>query len=207
MAHTQLYIITPSAFKLDDFARQLAEALDGGPVASVQLRMKDTSDEEIIAAAKVLIPVCHARDVAFIINDRPDIARMVGADGVHVGQDDMSYKQAREIIGDDHIIGVTAKNSRHLSMVAAEQGASYVAFGAFFPTNTKEATVTAEVSLISWWVELFEVPCVAIGGITVENARPLIDAGADFIAVCTGIWTHPQGPGVAVQEFNTLFKS
>ncbi len=207
MAQTQLYIITPPTFNLDDFAGQLQQALSGGDVASVQLRLKDVTDEEIITAAKVLKPICHAKNVAFIINDRPDIARKVGADGVHVGQDDMSYKDAREIVGDDCIVGVTAKNSRHLSMVAAEQGASYVAFGAFFPTDTKETSVTAELSLITWWVELFEVPCVAIGGITVDNAKPLIDSGADFIAVSAGIWKHAQGPKVAVQEFNALFET
>ncbi len=206
MANTQLYIITPPAINVDEFAGQLKQALDGGPVASVQLRLKDVPYTEIIAAANALMPICHARDVAFIINDRPDIAHKVGADGVHVGQNDMSYKQAREIVGQDSIVGVTAKNSRHLSMVAAEQGADYVAFGAFFPTNTKEQTVTADLKLISWWVELFEVPCVAIGGITVDNARALIDAGADFIAVSAGIWTHDQGPKAAVKQFNELFE-
>ena len=192
---------------MNDFAGQLTEALAGGPVASVQLRLKDASDAEIIVAAKVLMPVCHEREVAFIINDRPDIAREVGADGVHVGQDDMSYAQAREIVGERCIVGVTAKNSRHLSMIAAEQGADYVAFGAFFPTDTKAGTVTAELSLISWWAELFETPCVAIGGITVDNASPLIEAGADFLAVCGGIWDYDQGPKAAVQKFNDLFKA
>lgn len=206
MAGTQLYIITPPAFNVDAFAGQLADALDGGPVASVQLRLKDVSDEEIIAAAKALMPICHAKNVAFIINDRPDIARKVGADGVHVGQDDMSYAQAREMLGENCIVGVTCKNSRHTSMVAAEQGADYVAFGAFFPTDTKGNTATAELNLISWWVELFEAPCVAIGGITVDNVKPLIDAGADFIAACGGIWNHEQGPKAAVQRFNELFK-
>ncbi|MCK5425506.1 MAG: thiamine phosphate synthase [Emcibacter sp.] len=206
MAGTQLYIITPPAFNVDDFAGQLADALDGGPVASVQLRLKDVSDEEIIAAAKILIPICHAKNVAFIINDRPDIARKVSADGVHVGQDDMSYAQAREMLGEDCIVGVTCKNSRHISMVAAEQGADYVAFGAFFPTDTKGNTATAELNLVSWWVELFEAPCVAIGGITVDNVKPLVEAGADFIAVCGGIWNHEQGPKAAVQRFNELFK-
>lgn len=205
MAKTQLYIITPPSFNPDNFAGLLADALSGGPVASVQLRLKQVSDAEIIAAANVLMPICHDHDVAFIINDRPDIANKVGADGVHVGQDDMSYSDAREIVGEGCIVGVTAKNSRHLSMTAAEQGADYVAFGAFFPTSTKEGTTPAEISLLSWWVELFETPCVAIGGITVHNARPLIETGADFIAVCGGIWDHAQGPKAAVQQFNELF--
>lgn len=207
MAKTQLYIITPPTFVLDAFAGQLQQALDGGAVASVQLRLKDAPDEEIIAAANVLMPICHNSDVAFIINDRPDIALKIGADGVHVGQDDMSYAQAREIVGDNAIVGVTCKNSRHLSMTAAEQGADYVAFGAFFPTDTKDGTVTAEPNLLSWWAELFETPCVAIGGITVDNVGPLIDTGADFVAVSGGIWNHAQGPKAAVQKFNETFNT
>ncbi len=205
MADTQLYLITPPAFAPDEFAGQLAAALDGGPVASVQLRLKEASDADIIAAARILMPICHGRDVAFILNDRADLARDVGADGVHVGQDDMTCAEARNIVGDDAIVGVTCHNSRHLSMIAAEQGADYVAFGAFFPTRTKTETTAADISLLSWWAELFEAPCVAIGGITVDNARPLIGAGADFLAVCEGIWNHAEGPKAAVQQFNGLF--
>ena len=207
MTTTQLYLITPPVIDLNDFPGQLTEALDGGPVATVQLRLKDASDAEIIAAAEVLMPICHARDVAFIINDRPDLAKNIGTDGVHIGQDDMAYKDARAIVGDDCIVGVTCKASRHLSMTAAEQGADYVAFGAFFPTGTKEGTTPADIEILSWWAELFEMPCVAIGGITVENAAPLIAVGADFIAVSSGVWNHAQGPKVAVQKFNELCKS
>lgn len=206
MADTQLYLITPPAFNLNDFAGQLQDALEAGPVASMQLRLKDAADEEIIAAADVLMPLCHAHDVAFIINDRPDLARKVGADGIHVGQGDMSYDEARTYVGDDGIVGITCKDSRHLSMTAAEQGADYVAFGAFFPTDTKEGTTSADIAILSWWAELFETPSVAIGGITVDNAKPLIAAGVDFIAVCGGVWNHPQGPKAAVQQFNELCK-
>lgn len=207
MADTQLYIITPPTFDLDEFSGQLAQALDGGHVASVQLRLKNATDDEIITAANILMPICHNHEVAFLINDRPDIAKKVGADGVHVGQDDMSYAEAREIVGDEAIVGVTCKDSRHLSMTAAEQGASYVAFGAFFPTTTKDGTTKADISILSWWGELFEIPCVAIGGITVENAKALIEAGADFLAVSNGIWAHPQGPKAAVEQLNALFQS
>jgi len=207
MANTQLYIISPPVFELDDFAGQLTEALNGGPVASLQLRMKDASDEDIIAAAEMLMPICHAHEVAFIINDRPDIAKKVDADGVHIGQDDMSYEAARAIVGDDRIVGVTCKDSRHLSMTAAEEGANYVAFGAFFPTKTKETTTAADRAILSWWVELFEVPCVAIGGITLDNAKELIDTGVDFLAVSGGIWNYNQGPKEAVKQFNALFNA
>ncbi|MCF8474780.1 MAG: thiamine phosphate synthase [Emcibacter sp.] len=207
MMGTQLYIITPEAFVLEDFALALKDALAGGPVASVQLRLKNASDDDIIKAAEVLMPICHAHDVAFIMNDRPDLAKRVGADGVHVGQNDMSYEQARDIVGADAVVGVTCKDSRHISMTAAEQGADYVAFGAFFPTTTKETTTRANPEILSWWVELFEIPCVAIGGITVDNAKEIIDTGVDFIAVSGGIWNHAKGPKEAVKEFNALFKA
>jgi len=207
MADTQLYLITPPVFNLNEFAVQLQDALDGGPVASVQLRLKDATDEDIITAARTLMPICHAREVAFIINDRPDIARKVGADGVHIGAEDMPYAEAREIVGEECIVGVTCKDSRHLSMSAGEQGADYVAFGAFFPSTTKEDTTPANKEILSWWVELFEIPCVAIGGITVDNARELVEAGADFIATSGGVWNYPQGPKAAVQKFYDLFEA
>jgi len=207
MTASQLYLITPPVFELDTFAGQLDEALSGGPVASVQLRLKGAADADIIAAASILMPICHDREVAFILNDRPDIARNIGADGVHIGQDDMAYADARTIVGDDGVVGVSCHNSRHLSMTAAEHGADYVAFGAFFPTKTKMQTTLAEISLLSWWAEIFEIPCVAIGGITPGNARELVTAGADFLAVCDGVWSHPDGPKAAVQQFNDLFRA
>ena len=202
MTDTRLYLITPSQFDLESFSTQLKEALNGGDVASVQLRMKESYDEEIIKAAKTLMPICHAKDAAFIINDRPDLALKTGADGVHIGQEDQDYKSARELLGEDKIIGVTCKDSRHLAMVAGEQGADYVAFGSFFPTGTKITTSTATTGLLSWWQELFEIPCVAIGGIKIENTREIAQAGADFIAVCSGVWDHPDGTAEAVRLFN-----
>ncbi|MCC3862485.1 thiamine phosphate synthase [Pseudemcibacter aquimaris] len=202
MTDTRLYLITPSKFDLDAFAGELENALEGGDVASLQLRMKDSYDEEIILAAKRLMPICHAKDVAFIINDRPDIANKVGADGVHVGQEDMSYAKARELLGPDKIIGVTCKDSKHLAMTAGEQGADYVAFGSFFPTPTKITTSVAGPELLTWWQELFEVPCVAIGGITANNVTDIANAGADFVAICSGVWDHNDGPQKAVELIN-----
>lgn len=204
MSDTRLYLITPSKFDLDDFAAKLEEALGGGDVASVQLRMKDSSDEDIIEAARVLMPICHAKDVAFIINDRPDLAKKVGADGVHVGQEDVKLKEAREIVGPNQIIGVTCKDSKHLAMKAGEQGADYVAFGAFYPTETKVTTTVAKAELLTWWQDIFEIPCVAIGGITVENAETLAKAGADFLAICSGVWDYKDGPKAAVKKLNQL---
>lgn len=206
MTDTRLYLITPSTFKLKEFSEALEQALEGGDVASVQLRMKDCGDEEIIKAANTLMPICHAKDVAFIINDRADIAKQVNADGVHIGQEDVTYQEARDIVGDNQIIGVTCKDSKHMSMTAGEQGADYVAFGSFYPTATKITTSTATTETLTWWQDLFEIPCVAIGGITVDNAGVIAKAGADFIAVCAGVWEYPEGPKAAVKKFNEIIK-
>jgi thiamine-phosphate pyrophosphorylase len=201
----RLYLITPPQFEPKPFAELLRKALGGGDIASLQLRLKDVSDDEIRRAAEALMPIAQAREVAFIVNDRPDLARELGADGVHIGQDDATYAQARAAVGPSAIVGITCHDSRHLAIAAAEMGADYVAFGAFFPTATKEAKAHADVELIRWWSDLMVVPQVAIGGITVENATPLIEAGADFLAVSAGVWSYAQGPAAAVKAFNALF--
>jgi thiamine-phosphate pyrophosphorylase len=180
--------------------------LDAGDVACLQLRLKDESDDAIRRAAEALMPIAQKRGVAFLVNDRPDLAKSLGADGAHIGQEDMAYGEARRLLGPDKIIGVTCHDSRHLAMEAAEAGADYVAFGAFFPTRTKKPKSKAEIELLSWWSEIFEVPCVAIGGITPENCAPLIAAGADFLAVSAGVWDFPQGPAAAVQAFNQAMR-
>ncbi len=201
----RLYLITPPALDPAAFAPVLAEALAGGDVACVQLRLKGASDEAVLAAGRALMPIAQAAGAAFIVNDRPDLARALGADGVHVGQDDASYAEARRMLGPDAIVGVTCHDSRHLAMEAADAGADYVAFGAIYATATKDAKTSAPLDLIQWWAELFEPPCVAIGGITVENAAPVIAAGADFLAVSAGVWNHADGPRAAVARFNALF--
>lgn len=202
---TRLYLISPE--KIDHpaiFAEEVRAAFDGGDVAAFQLRLKDVDDATIARVADTLRPICQQRDVAFIINDRPDLAVKLDCDGVHVGQDDMSCAEARRIVGPDRQIGVTCKSSRHLAMEAAEAGADYVAFGAFFPSSTKSVTTPADLDVVRWWSELFEIPCVAIGGITVDNCKPVIDAGADFLAVGSGVWNHGDGPKEAVRAFNGL---
>jgi thiamine-phosphate pyrophosphorylase len=203
----RLYLITPPQFEPRVFAEELKRALDGGDVASLQLRMKDASDHDILRAGEVLMPIAQKRDVAFIVNDRPDLARILRADGVHVGQDDVPYAEAREIVGKSAIVGVTCHDSRHLAIDAAEAGADYVAFGAFFPTQTKDARTQADIELLRWWGEMMVVPVVAIGGITVENAKPLVEAGADFLAVSGGVWNYADGPEAAVKAFNLLFRA
>lgn len=201
----RLYLITPPAFEPVAFGETLKAALDAGDVACLQLRLKDVAEEEIARATEILMPIAQSRDVAFILNDRPDLAAKLGCDGVHIGQEDGTYADARAAVGRDKIVGVTCHNSRHLAMEAGEAGADYIAFGAFFPTATKGAKTTCEIATLQWWAEVMTVPVVAIGGITVENAPPLVAAGADFLAVSNGIWAHRQGPAAAVKAFNALF--
>ena len=201
----RLYLITPPRLEAKSFAEVLKRALGAGDVASLQLRLKDVSDDEIRRDAEVLMPIAQRAGVAFILNDRPDLAAALACDGVHIGQEDMPYAEARAIVGANAIVGVTCHDSRHLAIDAAEAGADYVAFGAFFPTATKQTKSHAEIELLQWWGEMMVVPVVAIGGITVDNAKPLVEAGADFLAVSSGIWDHPDGPEKAVKALNTLF--
>lgn len=197
----RLYLITPPLIDVAVFARDLEAALDAGDVACVQLRLEGAEDDTIRRAAARLVPIVQAHSAAFLINDRADLAAETGADGVHIGQNDISYAQARALVGADRIVGVTCHNSRHLAMIAGEQGADYVAFGAFFPSPTKQNASRADPEILTWWSDLFEIPAVAIGGILVENCTRLAQAGADFLAVSSGVWNHPEGPAKAVKLF------
>ncbi|MFZ5834257.1 MAG: thiamine phosphate synthase [Pseudomonadota bacterium] len=203
----RLYLITPPQIVLAQFADDLARALDGGDVACVQLRLKHCPDDEIKRATERLMPIVHRHNAAFILNDRPDLAKSAGADGVHIGQQDMRLAEARQLLGPDKTIGVTCHDSRHLAMEAAEAGADYVAFGAFFPTITKDVETHAAPELLTWWQETFLIPCVAIGGIQIENCGLLAQAGADFVAVANGVWGHPDGPKAAVAAINRRIAS
>jgi thiamine-phosphate pyrophosphorylase len=198
----RLYLITPPAIELDRFRESLGIALDAGDVAALQLRLKDATDDTVRRAADALRPICQARGVALIMNDSPTLAVETGCDGVHVGQSDTPAAEARRIIGPERQLGVTCHASRDLAMAAGEAGADYVAFGAFFPTGTKETVHQAEPELLRWWSDIMELPCVAIGGITAANCAPLVAAGADFLAVVSAVWNHPEGPGAGVQAMN-----
>ncbi|MBN8902281.1 MAG: thiamine-phosphate diphosphorylase [Rhodospirillales bacterium 69-11] len=198
----RIYLITPPRLEPSAFADRLAAALDAGDVAAVQLRLKDVDDDAWRRAIDVLRPVTQSRGVAFLLNDRADLVRATGADGVHVGQDDMPAPEARKLIGPDLTLGVTCKGSRDLAMQAGEDGADYVAFGAFFPSTTKEVTNQVDPEILSWWSGLMELPCCAIGGITAENCGPLVEAGADFLAVVGCVWNHPDGPAAGVRALN-----
>lgn len=199
----RLYLITPPAIAdLAAFGGELEAAMAAGDVAALQIRLKPAGEGEIETAVAALAPIVRRRGASLILNDRPDLAARLDCDGVHIGQSDGTVAAARAAVGPDRIVGVTCHASRDLAMTAAEQGADYVAFGAFFPTATKETIYRADPETLSIWQETMLTPCVAIGGIAIENARPLVAAGADFIAVSSGVWSHPDGPAAAVAAYN-----
>ena len=191
----QLYLVSPLEVG-GGFPDRLARALDAGPVAAFQFRVKQVDQHAAAALAEPLQRLCADRDVAFIVNDSVSLAKRLGADGVHLGQDDGDPRDARAVLGPAAQIGVTCHDSRHLAMEAGEAGADYVAFGSFHPTTTKEVSHRAEPVLLSWWTALFELPCVAIGGITPANAAPLVAAGADFLAVSHAVWGDDEAAAV-----------
>lgn len=197
----QLYLISPQDVS-GGFADRLARALDAGPVAAFQFRVKNVDQHEAARLAEPLLRVCVDREVAFIVNDSVSLAKRLGADGVHLGQGDGDPREARAILGPSAQIGVTCHDSRHLAMEAGEAGADYVAFGAFHPTTTKETGHRPDPSILSWWTTVFEIPCVAIGGITPDNAAPLVAAGADFLAVSGAVWNGDEAE--AVRRFQAV---
>lgn len=203
-ARCRLYLITPPFFEPARFAaEELARALDAGDVGALQIRLKDAADDDAVRrAVGAVLPVAQARGVAVILNDRADLAAETGCDGAHLGQTDGNHRAARRLLGPDRTLGITCHASRHLAMEAGEAEADYVAFGAFFPTSTKATQHRAEPEILEWWSGMFELPCVAIGGITAENCAPLVRAGADFLAVVGAVWGHPDGPAAGVRAMN-----
>ena len=203
-APARLYLISPQEVG-GSFPNRLRAALEPGLATAFQLRVKNVDEHELARLAEPLQRICADADVAFIINDSMALAKRLGADGVHLGQSDGDVREARALLGPSAQIGKTCHDSRHLAMEAGEAGADYVAFGAFYPTTTKPSHYRPEPSILSWWSALFEIPCVAIGGITPANARPLVDAGADFLAVCQAVWSSGD-PAAAVSAFEAVLK-
>ena len=207
----RLYLISPGKFALPAFAAALEAALGAGDVGAFQLRLKDATDDMIREAVQVLMPIAHAHGVAFMLNDRVDIAKELKVDGVHLGQEDMKLAEARKILGENVAIGISCHDSGHLAMEAGEAGADYVAFGAYHPTQSKSPEKlamygTPAADLLPWWSTYTTVPAVAIGGLTPENCGELVAQGADFVAAITAIWSHPEGPATAVKAFNQAIK-
>lgn len=213
----KLYLISPPKFELDDMAHDLKEAFKGGPVPVFQLRMKKleplsnqyilpADKKDIAEAIQMLMPICHENNCNFILNDDPYLAAEYGCDGVHVGMDDITVKEAKKIVGKNVTVGASCYASKDRAYEAGEQGADYVAFGAFYDTQTKTPRGRPTPELLKFWSEFTTIPSVAIGGIKVNNAEPIIKAGADFIAVVTGVWDHDEGISKAVKAFNELFQ-
>ncbi|WP_207539858.1 thiamine phosphate synthase [Sabulicella rubraurantiaca] len=200
----RLYLITPPVLE-PGFPDRVARALDAGDVACVQLRLKDAPRDAIRRAVDALRPVAQSRDVAFLLNDDAALAVETGCDGAHLGQGDGDHAAARRLLG-DRTLGITCHASRHLAMEAGEIGADYVAFGAFFPTTTKETVHTAGTDLLEWWSEMMEIPSVAIGGITAANCGPLVRAGADFLAVVGAVWNHPEGEAAGIRALEAAIR-
>jgi thiamine-phosphate pyrophosphorylase len=209
----RLYLITPPRFVLTTFVEQFKQACDGGDIASLQIRLKEAdndtpqTDDAIKKATDALLPLCRAHDIALIINDRPNLVKSTGADGVHVGQSEDSIARndiamIRKQLGDHYVIGASCYGSRDLAMAAGEQGADYVSFGAFYETQTKTPKGRPSPDLLTWWTTHTELPACAIGGIKPDNCEPLVRAGANFIAVVTGVWDYPEGPKAAVEAYN-----
>lgn len=198
----RLYVISPERFVLSEFIPQVEQAFEGGDIGAFQLRLKGVAEADVRACAKALHPVVARHGAAFILNDYPKIAADIGADGVHLGEDDMPVAQARKIVGPEMIIGASCHASRHRAMEAGEDGADYVSFGAFRHTETKAPHERPDPEILAWWSTYTVLPCVAIGGIKAHNLAPLVRAGADFIALVTAVWNHPAGPKAAVAELN-----
>ncbi len=198
----RLYLITPATFDPLAFVDTLAAALDAGDVAALQIRLKDAPPDAVKRAVAALLPVAQARGVAVLLNDSAALAVETGCDGAHLGQSDGDHRAARALLGPERMLGITCHASRDLAMTAGEIGADYVAFGAFFPTTTKATDHVAGLDLLDWWAELFELPSVAIGGVTAANCPPLVRAGADFLAVVGAVWNHPDGAAAGVRAMN-----
>ena len=202
-----LYLITPPEIDLSTFPAQFEAALDAGEVGCSQLRLPEADDDTLCRAIEALMPIAHQREIAFLLEERADLAKKMGCDGVHVSSDDKGYKKARGVVGKDAIVGVSCYNSRHLAMVDAEAGADYISFGAFFPSPSKQTEHRAEIETLQWWASFMEVPCTAVGGVTPDNCGPLVEAGADFITVISAVWSHPDGPAAGVKAMNAAIES
>jgi thiamine-phosphate pyrophosphorylase len=200
----KLYLISPQDVG-GTFPDRLKAACEPGIAAAFQLRVKDVDEHDLARLAEPLLRICADANVAFIVNDSMALAKRLGADGVHLGQSDGDIREARALLGPSAQIGKTCHDSRHLAMEAGEAGADYVAFGAFYPTMTKPSNYRPHPSILSWWSAVFEIPCVAIGGLTPENSKPIVDAGADFVAVCQAVWGKDD-PAPAVKAFEQVLR-
>ena len=201
---TKIYLITPPKIDEKLFFASLENVLSTKIVSCLQIRLKNVEDKNIIEICKIVRPICDNYKIPLIINDRLDLVKKCDADGVHLGQDDGSIKDARKYLGSNFIIGASCYNSKHIAMKAAENGADYVAFGAFFESKTKIPKVQVKTNIIEDWNFISNIPCVAIGGITPTNCKDLIKAGADHLAVIGSIWNSDKSPEKAIMDFKKI---
>ncbi len=199
-----LYAITPDEPDTAELLCKVRLALAGG-VRLLQYRNKLADAPLRVEQAGALRALTREFDAVFIVNDDAELARRVNADGVHLGGEDGSVAAARALLGEEKIIGVSCYNRAPLAFEAVRHGADYVAFGAFFPSGVKPQAVAATPELLCQARGRLEVPIVAIGGITVENGKQLIEAGADALAVISALWNAPD-IGQAAREFSNLFE-
>ncbi len=197
---TQIYLISPEKIELKTFSIRLENVLKTGLVPAFQLRLKGYEKSEVTKIARELKKICHQNNCLFLLNDSCEVAAAVGADGVHLGAEDGSIAEIRKKFPTNFIIGASCYDSRHLAMEAGEQGADYISFGAFFSSKTKISRGKPTTEILEWASEMTDLPIVAIGGITEQNCSALIKAGADFLAVVSYVWDHPDGEVVAVQK-------
>lgn len=196
----QIYLISPPQIELKDFSLKLENALKTGFVPSFQLRLKNYSPSEIKKISQEIKKICDENNCLFLLNDFYEIALEVGASGVHVGIDDKKISQIRQNSPKNFVIGASCYDSKHLAMEAGEQGADYISFGAFFETQTKISRGKPTVEILNWASEILNLPIVAIGGINDKNCVELVKNGADFLAVISYVWQHPEGVEVAIKN-------
>ena len=204
-----LYAITNEDIDFDNI-----EAVLKGGCKVLQYRVKKTPSAQQLKDARSLQKLCHSYKCLFLINDNIALAKEINSDGVHLGQQDSSIENARVLLGEQAIIGITCHNSLGLALVAEQQGASYIAFGAFFNSKTKPQAQRAELELLQQAKQQLSIPIIAIGGITRDNAPLVIERGADMVAVVNDLFasslsTHKNTDEIEqrAKQFSILFKS
>jgi len=197
-----IYLISPTNIKENNFYKELDLVLKTNKVKFFQLRLKKITTKNLIRISKKIKKITRKNKVKFLINDKPLIAKKIGADGCHIGQKDMDYNISRKILGKNKIIGVTCHNSKKLALKAKKHGANYVAFGSFFKSQTKKTAFKANLAILHWAKKKINMPIVAIGGINSSNYKKILSNGADFIACSNYVWNNKKlDPVSAIKKF------
>jgi len=197
-----IYLISPQKIRGSRFYNELDQVLKTNKVKYFQLRLKKISNSNLIKISRKIKKITRRNNVKFLINDKPTVARTVGADGCHIGQKDMNSMNCRKILGKNKIIGVTCHDSKKLSLKAKNNGANYIAFGSFFKSSTKESPIRANLAILRWAKKKINMPTVAIGGINSSNYKKILSSGASFIACSSYIWNNKKlDPASAIKKF------